>query len=79
MQGVSAWAVVDVGISISVCSSGVIRGSMPSITFTSIVVVTVMRSIVNSQVKQHEAVTTVFVCCQEGGGSSAGEISAAMP
>ena len=52
---------------------------MPNIAVTGIVVVSVMRSIVNSQVKQHEAVTTVFVCCQEGGGGSAGEIGAAMP
>ena len=52
---------------------------MPSIAVTGIVVVAVMRSMVNSQVKQHEAVTTVFVCCQEGGGGSAGEIGAAMP
>ena len=52
---------------------------MPSIAVTGIVVVAVMRSMVNSQVKQHEAVTTVFVCCQEGGGGSVGEIGAAMP
>ena len=52
---------------------------MPCVAVTSIIVVTVMRSIVNSQVKQHEAVTTVFVCCQEGGGGSVGEIGAAMP
>ena len=52
---------------------------MPSIAVTCIVVVTVMRGIVNSQVKQHETVTAVFVCCQEGRCSCAGVISAAMP
>ena len=79
MQCVSAGATVVVGVSISVSSDGVIRGSMPSVAVACIVVVIIMRRIVNSQVKQHEAVTTVFVCCQEGGGGSVGEIGAAMP
>ena len=79
MQCVSAGATVVVGVSISVSSDGVIRGSMPSVAVACIVVVIIMRRIVNSQVKQHEAVTTVFVCCQEGGSGSASEICATMP
>ena len=79
MQGVSAWAVVDVGISISVCSSGVIRGSMPSITFTCIVVVTVMRRIVNGQIKLYKAVAAMLISGQEGGEGGAGVISTAIP
>ena len=46
MQCVRTGATDVISISISVSSSGGICGSMPSITFTCIVVVTVMRSIV---------------------------------
>ena len=79
MQCVSAWAAVVVGISIGVCSGGVIRSSMPSITFTCIVVVTVMRRIVNGQIKLYKAVAAMHISGQEGGGGGARVISTAIP
>ena len=79
VQRVGAWAADVVGISIGVCSSGVIRSSMPSITFTCIVVVTVMRRIVNGQIKLYKAVTAMLISGQEGGCSCAGVINAAVP
>ena len=79
MKGVSAWATVIVGISIGICSSGVIRSSMPSITFTCIVVVTVMRRIVNGQIKLYKAVAAMHISGQEGGDGGAGVKCAAMP
>ena len=79
MKGVGAWAADVVGISIGVCSSGVIRSSMPSITFICIVVVTVMRRIDNGQIKLYKAVAAMHISGQEGGGCGAGVISTAMP
>ena len=79
VQRVGAWAAVVVGISIGVCSGGVIRSSMPSITFTCIVVVTVMRSIVNGQIKLYKSVAAMLISGQEGGGGGAGVKCAAMP
>ena len=79
VQRVGAWAADVVGISIGVCSGGVIRSSMPSITFTCIVVVTVMRRIVNGQIKLYKAVAAMHISGQEGGGGGARVISTAMP
>ena len=79
VQRVGAWAAVVVGISIGVCSSGVIRSSMPSITFTCIVVVTVMRRMVNGQIKLYKAVAAMHISGQEGGGGGVGVKCAAMP
>ena len=51
MKGVSAWATVIVGISIGICSSGVIRGSMPSIAVTSGIRVAVVCALENGQIQ----------------------------
>ena len=58
MKGVSAWATVIVGISIGICSSGVIRGSMPSIAVTSGIRVAVVCALENGQIQSVHIVAT---------------------
>ncbi len=79
VQGISAWTTIRIGISIGVSSSGVIQGSLPSVAVASIENVTVMRSMVYSQVEQHKAVTSIPINSQKGRGKCAGIIGAAMP